>query len=348
MKRVELLIRCDATPELGMGHVMRCLAIADACIAQGSEPPVFLMQAGSLGAQQVCAAGYKVHGLNPAQLCGLAFVQAVRSHNPAILLVDVRDNLSPLLLQRLRTQGIRIAVLDDASERRLAADMLFYPPVPQLQELDWCNFTGEKYIGWEWLPLRPEFAAGTATDSKREPPEILISLGGSDPHKMTLKVLSCLEQLAIPYRYRIVIGAACSDAKAIRTQAARLNAEGECVTATTDMASLMRQADVGILAFGMTAYEAAACGLPSLYICATADHACSAQALVQAGAGLSLGVLSARAFESLPQALLQLLVDRKLRTAMSAQASACIDGRGAQRIAARLLTSQVPYAQAGC
>ena len=45
------------------------------------------------------------------------------------------------------------AVIDDASERRLAADFAYYPPVPQAFALDWTGSRCEPRIGWEWALL---------------------------------------------------------------------------------------------------------------------------------------------------------------------------------------------------
>ena len=58
--------------------------------------------------------------------------------------------------------------------RRLAADLGFWPPVPQLAALDWQGVTAERYIGWAWLALRrvaeadPRFAPAMKRAAKAE------------------------------------------------------------------------------------------------------------------------------------------------------------------------------------
>ena len=340
MSHSDLLIRCDGSPELGMGHVVRCLAIAEAVVAQGHPAPAFLMTSSTLGTARVQAAGFQVYPVSAAHLSGSGFVHAVEMSGATTVCVDVRDALSRNDLERLRAEGVRIAVLDDASDRRLAADLAFYPPVPQVAALDWSGFSGEKLVGWEWIPLRSMFADCTHA-ALVEPPRLLVSLGATDPHGMTLPVLEVLAALDVNCQVRVVIGSVCPQRAEIHAALEHLPMPCECLEDVTDMAALMAEAGLAVVAFGMTAYELAACGVPALYLCASEDHAQSAAALVQAGAGFSLGVVDDGSTARLQAALGDVLGNRDMRRAMAARARALIDGRGAQRIAARL-TERAP------
>ena len=40
---------------------------------------------------------------------------------------------------------------------RLISDLVFLPPLPQVKKLNWDNFDGDLYIGWNWMPVRKEF-----------------------------------------------------------------------------------------------------------------------------------------------------------------------------------------------
>src|SRR5205085_479894 len=64
----------------------------------------------------------------------------------------------------------------------------------------------------------------------------------------------------------------------------------EIIRAPNDLPRLMAEADLGVISFGVTAYELAALGVPALYLCLTPDHALSASAFEAAGMGISLGV----------------------------------------------------------
>ena len=61
----------------------------------------------------------------------------------------------------------------------------------------------------------------------------------------------------------------------------------ETVEGADDLSVEYANADVAICAFGVTAYELAACGVPAIYIGLTRDHVLSASAFADAGMGLS-------------------------------------------------------------
>src|SRR5208282_516887 len=97
------------------------------------------------------------------------------------------------------------AVIDDASPRRLAADLAYYPPVPQAEKLDWTGSHCERRIGWQWAILglgKPAASWGHAGPR----PTLLVTMGGSDPAGLTLKCAHALAKLDPAFRARFVIG----------------------------------------------------------------------------------------------------------------------------------------------
>ena len=92
-------------------------------------------------------------------------------------------------------------------------------------------------------------------------------------------------------------------------------------------------ADLGVLSFGVTAYEAAACALPAVHLCLTDDHALSSSAFVEAGLAVSLGLAEAVPEARVAEVVDELLADTERRRLMGEQARRLVDGKGAGRIA---------------
>jgi spore coat polysaccharide biosynthesis protein SpsF len=86
----------------------------------------------------------------------------------------------------------------------------------------------------------------------------------------------------------------------------------------------------------VTAYELAAYGVPSLYLCLEEDHALSATAFEAAGMGHSLGLAAATSEDAIAQAVANLLGDPARRKEMRAAGLSTVDGEGAARVAADL------------
>src|SRR5262249_15568430 len=98
--RRSILVRCDASAEIGFGHVVRCLAVADELRALGCEV-AFAMRRGPLGFQLVEERGFAVHR-TPEAIDDRAWLGEVsRATAAAALVVDVRDQLSRADLEPL-------------------------------------------------------------------------------------------------------------------------------------------------------------------------------------------------------------------------------------------------------
>ena len=64
----------------------------------------------------------------------------------------------------------------------------------------------------------------------------------------------------------------------------------ETVEGADDLSIEYANADVALCAFGVTAYELAASGIPAIYLGLNDDHVASASAFADAGMGISLGL----------------------------------------------------------
>jgi spore coat polysaccharide biosynthesis protein SpsF len=276
-------------------------------------------------------------------LLGIAVEERV-----SVLLLDVPNDVTWAAVRALRSQGVVVVTLDHPARLRLVADLAFYPPVPQVRRLDWSGFTGELFVGWDWIVLRPEFArrpesldrnappvSGSVSAAATPPcPTVLVTMGGSDPAGLTLKVLAALDLLERDVRILAALGSGFLHAAALEAHLSRAQSRTEVRRAVRDMAGVMVEADLAIASFGMTAYELAAVGVPSLLICLTEDHAESATALVELGTAISLGLHGRVTSRALAAAVSDLLASAGRRRQMALRGVQAIDGRGAKRIAA--------------
>ena len=330
-----LLVRCDGDGRLGMGHVVRCLAIAGGLREGHGYGVRFAVRDGeSAGAAAIRADGFPVDVL-PSGDEAAGIDGSLSGHPADAILLDVRTDLPAAAVRRWRSEGLLTVVLDDPSPRRLAPDLAIYPPVPQLDEVSWEGFDGVLLAGWEWLPLRPAFA-----DIVRPPrgtlPQVLVTAGGSDPGGLTLPILEALETVPLDFTVVVVVGAAFlhDDALAAFLETAR--PRYRVARSVSDMAGLMAASDLAVVSFGVTAYELAAAGVPSVLLGLTDDHARSAEALASADVAVALGVHDRVGREEIAQAARALLEDPERRKQMAERAAALVDGRGAARIAERI------------
>ncbi len=329
---------------MGLGHLVRCLALADELHENHGAAVSFAMRSSPLASEIVKRRSYPILQ-SPDDL---VFDQeawlrdCILKSGAQILVVDVRDDLPQAALNALAVKGTMIAVLDDLSDRRWAADLAFYPPVPQVRRVDWSGFRGRLCVGWEWIVLRSQFA-------KSFPPRdnskctLVIAMGGSDPAGLTLKAVRAVDRLAgagaDDLESVVIVGAGFCHRQALRDLLGQTRRRFTVREDVSEMSAAMAQADLAVCSFGMTSYELAAMGVPAVCVCLTEDHAESSSALVAAGMGISLGVNDQDTETLLAAAVEPLLVDRNARAQMSARARELVDGRGASRIAELLVST---------
>jgi spore coat polysaccharide biosynthesis protein SpsF len=330
------LIWCNGGGAFGYGHVKRMVMLARALRDRQGMGVAFALCGSEDALVPIRRAGF-------AAQCAADPIALARDSKPDMLILDCREGPSRAALEKARADIALIAVIDDGHERRLAADIGFYPPVPQARALDWSGSRTLVRMGWDHtlLGLDPRAAQGHARDRMpaRAPasrPTLLVAMGGSDPLGLTLRAAKALTRLDPVYRARFVIGAGMKDAARTARSIVALKDNFETVEGAGDLSSEYACADLALCAFGVTAYELACFGVPALYLGLTPDHALSASAFDAAGAGRSLGLASALSDAGLAGAVWDLMNDAARRRAMHKAGRAMIDGQGAERIAEAL------------
>jgi spore coat polysaccharide biosynthesis protein SpsF len=328
------LMRCDGGGRFGYGHVKRMIALARALRDREGVGSIFAVNGTADALEPIRNAGFEAIAID-AKEDGSALGDLVAARDPDMLICDMREGIVREELAKLAVQVSLTAVVDDASDRRLAADFAYYPPLPQTELLNWQGSHCEVRVGWEWALLGlGKIQSGPRMHLPR--PTLLVTMGGSDPEELTLRSARALSKLDPVFRARFVIGPGMKNGAATAAAIVKLAPNFETLEGAQDLATEFAACDAALASFGVTAYELAAFGVPALYLCLTEDHALSASAFEQAGMGISLG-LAARAEDSdIARAVWALLSDTARRREMRASGLMTIDGLGAARIAADL------------
>ncbi len=319
-----------------MGHLARGLALADHLRAQHGLDTIFAGRLEPAAQARVTAAGHALSfwdGKDEADWLH----RLVRKIARPVLVCDVRTALSRAELEALKPDVSGLVVLDDATPRRLAADIAYLPPTPEARALPWPDYSGTVRIGWDWVVLGHAPLQRERVSNAAPPWRLLITMGGSDPNGLTLRALRALAPASDDITPIVILGPAFANRSAQSAAITKLWPGARIIQGAHDLRPFMANCDAALTAYGVTAQELAASGTPALYLCLSDDHVNSAAALAETGAGLSLGRHDRLSDASLAQGVLELLRDPARRAAMRARGAEIIDGRGASRIAADLV-----------
>jgi UDP-2,4-diacetamido-2,4,6-trideoxy-beta-L-altropyranose hydrolase len=333
-----LLIRADASTEMGAGHVMRCLALAQAWQEQEGEVTFVSALPGTLR-DRLLAEGLAVHA-PPA---------AIGSREDASQVIEAAQQIAPRCVvidgyhfgagyQKWLTEaGLRLLMLDDnghadhyyadlvLNQNIHASECLYARREPATQLL----------LGTRYALLRREFWAWRGW--QREIPDVarrvLVTMGGADPDNVTAKVLQALDQVDMAgLQVRVVVGPANPHREALLAAARSGRHAVELLANIASMPELMAWADAAVTAGGSTCWELAFMGAPSAIIVLADNQRAIAEGLDAAGAALNLGWHGCLSVESLASAMAGHLLGSASRASMAEVSRGLVDGAGVARV----------------
>jgi spore coat polysaccharide biosynthesis protein SpsF len=210
--------------------------------------------------------------------------------------------------------------------------------VPQVESFSWKGAKTLVRSGWEWalLGFDPSRTISSPTPRNPERPTLVVSMGGSDPLELTRLAARALMKITTAFRARFIIGPGFRNATALAREIEGMSPNFETVQGVSDLKGEFAAADLALIAFGVTAYELAALGVPALYLALSQDHAASASIFEKAGLGSVLGLSRVVRVDDVARATWQFLQDEDRRRDMRAVGLTTIDGKAGERIAADL------------
>lgn len=360
---MDVILRTDASLEIGTGHVMRCLTLAQALRARGGRCRfVSRMHPGHM-IDAVRAAGFDVlalpepsadwapHGDGGNHAAWLGADQATDA-DQTLALVD-GDMADWLVVDHygidarwetgMRRAGRKLLVIDDLTDRPHNCGMLLDQTLNREPEQYAPLLPSDCVIlaGSCFALLRPEFAAERPTSLQRQRGahirRLLITMGGVDLHDLTSRVLLALGACDLPYDIEVdvVLGRQAPWHERVRQVARQLPFAVRVHVGVDAMAVLMADCDLAIGAAGTTALERCCLGLPAITLILAPNQREGALAMQEAGAAIVIES-DDRLEQTLASAWRNIATPGVLAR-MSAAAATLCDGRGADIVADRMM-----------
>jgi spore coat polysaccharide biosynthesis predicted glycosyltransferase SpsG len=194
-------------------------------------------------------------------------------------------------------------------------------------------------FGVEYACLAPQFVehAGATRQASSQETNVLVSMGGADPKDATTTVLNAVFELEKSVNLIVTVGVLNPQRDEI-TELVKQNGGGKVVVDARHMAELMAGADIAVAAAGSTSWELARMGVPTLLTSVADNQLRIAAQLDDAGAAIDLGTIDDLSPDSLTRELNRLIGDHELRTRMSQRGQELVDGKGASRVVAEMLS----------
>lgn len=346
-------IRVDASPEMGIGHLRRCLSLAHGLRETGAKPFFVTRDLGVDSTQQIAAAGFEETIVLERGADSVDFdpriphavwarvsqdhdaretIQAMAGFEPSWIVVDsysfdgrwhsaVRDGLGSKILQ-----------IDDIADRDMAPDLLVDHNLAADHEAKYAGRLPPQTPilgGPRYALLGARYASARRYAFSEQVSSIGIFMGGIDAGNYSVAVLEALNEIGFVGEVEVVTTSANPRLDVLRAIVeARRN-----TTLTLDLADLAEffsRHDVQIGAGGGASWERCCIGVPSLLVVVATNQETVAPQLAAKGV-IALARSPDRA--EIAGALADLIRDTDKRRCLADRARELVDGLGAARVA---------------
>ncbi len=333
--------RIASSAEAGAGHMMRCLALAEAL----EDPVVFFLdphdtwgdrlhrrkvpwrrEADVRGASQMLAAlasgqvdaslfdGYRFDASVVNRAAGLGFC------------VEIDDLGGPARAHAVVNPGLGVeAAAYDLPPARILCGPSF-------------ALLGREYAAAHGCAAGPAEGRGSQTGPARS---LLVDMGARDAVNATDLVLEVLgraaPKLGEEVAVTVVLGADAPHLELVKKRAADVEKVGigrvRVLAGVEDMVAVYRDADMAVGAGGMSLLERLCCGVASIVITQAENQAQNAEGAERLGAAVCAGSAGALDLEAVSALIVEFAADGEWRARLQAAGLALVDGRGARRAA---------------
>lgn len=354
MQQVKVAIRVDATANIGTGHFMRCLTLADELKKQGvwirfvsRNLPSHLCDLLDEKGMEFVALSNEAARENTDELAHAVWLgtsqaqdasetqRAIADHVWDWMIVD-HYSLDARWESAMRKRAKKIMVIDDIADRQHDCDVLLDQNYYRDMQTRYDGKVPERcrmLLGPRYALLREEFQILRSQFQPRtgEVKRILMFFGGVDAGNYTGQAINALSGLDIEgAEVDVVIGAQHPHRTEIEQACA---VQGYvCHVQTPRMAELMAAADLAVGAGGTAIWERCCLGLPALSICVAENQR------KQIADAAEAGMLYAPEGKEDPTALIRfhakaLMENPSLLKLISAVGMRTVDGKGPLRVA---------------
>lgn len=266
-----ILIRCDASQSIGLGHITRCLVLANE-FKKSKCKVFFAIKNNELAIEKIKEQQFDMLISNDDNFDYFKWiVDIIEQQKIDIFIGDIRDGFPIELISYMKNKNILTVAIDEPSDYAKECDICFYPPHAII---DKTKYKGKVYQGLEYVILRPEFYE-KFEKVKNEIPNVLVMMGGTDAYNLTLPVIKKIDTCKENFDIRVVLSEKHKDLDLLNEFLKISNHKVIIYNKVENMASFLNNIDFAISQFGTVAYEYLIKNIPVIYIYNDKENICS-------------------------------------------------------------------------
>lgn len=255
---------CEAGAISGVGHLFRCMALAQAAREQGVDSHFLLTLEAAKIAKAQHEWDFPISQYSDKSSAEEALTLLLSKDNTNVLVVD-GYHIPIDTVNEIKGYATCVVALDDGEKRFVdVANVVVNPAAtPELYASEASQAV--LCMGEGYRLLRQSFSSLTPLSIERRH-GIVICFGGSDPARLTVPLLKSIDQLTQDIPVRVITGAANPEHEKVASLCNTLSYPVQHIHDCQDMAQAWSSAKLAISAAGGSQFELGVCQTPSLLV----------------------------------------------------------------------------------
>jgi spore coat polysaccharide biosynthesis predicted glycosyltransferase SpsG len=327
---------------ISMGHITRSLILTSK-LARDYEI-TFLMKNYEDGVEYVKTHGWNVKTLNITDDSDQSLIDYCSDISPSIIIFDLPQFNYPLFTDYAKTHGVRVIVFDIKGRVKGNPDIIINDSfVPDLVHYNISNDLTKTYIGPDYFLLAPQYQSQKKAILKRNVSDIVITMGGSDPAGLTIKILSAIRKKPLIHlHFHVILGPAFGNCEYVKKMFYDIPFITVYVN-PVNFLDILAAADIAITAAGRTLLECSYLGIPVIVVPSIEHEELTAIEFSKKTAALNIGLWNDDySVKRIQDAIVLYSNNYEIRKTVSDSEKKLIDGCGLFRIL-EIITPQNRY-----
>lgn len=331
---MKVLIRADGGFKVGMGHIIRCMAIYYELIKNNVEC-IFVSKK-----DKVVESYFKDKKIRCILIRSIALEgekieikNIIKNYNTDVIITD-SYNINEEYLLFLKSLSRYLVSIDDNYLFDYPSDIVINPNV-YAERNKYCKKASKYLLGGQYCILRDEFRERSHKNIKVKAENILITMGGTDVNNVTPFIIKAIKKIH-GININIIVGKGFEN-KELVEESCKNNQNINLIYNPKDMRILMESADICISSSGSTLYELASLGVPTLFIIQADNQLRLAEYMEKNQIMINLGWYYNLKEKALSDQVINIINHQEIRLKLSSDSKKIINVDGVKNIVKKII-----------
>lgn len=326
-KIMNVAFKVDVSKEIGIGHLMRCLALSEELKKRGCKCYILSKIDDNIAKKKTREFQVEFHKIKTLD----DLIKFSKDQDIDWIITDCY-NLDTDYIKKLKNEKFKVLSIDDNALIHYHSDIV----VNQNIGANKLDYSSEKYtrflLGPEYAIMRDELLKRKEKKERENVEKILVTLGGTDKDNLTLKVLKALETVDKNIEILAVVGPFNPHYSNLQEFIKKSDSNIKLIQSPGNMTDIHLESDIAISAGGTSCYELAYFGIPNLIVTIADNQLNIARELDNQEISIYLGKKEDVKAELVLDKVNELINNHPVRKSMNQNGKKLIDGRGKKRI----------------